>query len=212
MAYQGEYFVRRYGAAAAEDAPPIRRMLEMGVPVGAGTDATRVASYNPWVALYWLVTGRTVGGLGLTPDGSRLDRATALRLWTEGSAWFSNEEDRKGRIAPGQYADLAALDADYFSVPEEAIKAISAVLTMVGGRVVHGAQEFKDLAPPLPPVMPEWSPVRTYGGYQHSPLASARKATCSLHGHRHAHVPRVSPWADEGAGFFGTLGCNCFAF
>jgi predicted amidohydrolase YtcJ len=212
MAYQGEYFVRRYGAAAAEDAPPIRRMLEMGVPVGAGTDATRVASYNPWVALYWLVTGRTVGGLGLTPGGSRLDRATALRLWTEGSAWFSNEEDRKGRIAPGRYADLAALDADYFSVPEETIKAISAVLTMVSGRVVHGAQEFKDLAPPLPPVMPEWSPVRTYGGYQHSPLASARTATCSLHGHRHAHVPRVSPWAHDGAGFLGTLGCSCFAF
>ena len=212
MAYQGEHFVRRYGAAAAEDAPPIRRMLEMGVPVGAGTDATRVASYNPWVALYWLVTGRTVGGLGLTPGGSRLDRATALRLWTEGSAWFSNEETSKGRIALGRYADLAALDADYFSVAEENIKAISAVLTMVGGRVVHGDGEFKDLAPPLPRAMPDWSPVRTYGGYQHGPLAIARAADCGVHRHRHVHVPSVSTLADDGGGLFGTLGCSCFAF
>jgi predicted amidohydrolase YtcJ len=212
MAYQGEHFVRRYGAAAAEDAPPIRRMLEMGVPVGAGTDATRVASYNPWVALYWLVTGKTVGGLGLTPGGSRLDRSTALRLWTEGSAWFSNEQDRKGRITPGQYADLAALDADYFSVSDEAIKAITAVLTVVGGRVVHGDREFKDLAPPLPPAMPEWSPVRTYGGYQHGPSVSTRSAVCDLHGHRHTHVPHVSAWADDAGGLSGVLGCNCFAF
>src|SRR5207248_7005901 len=87
MAYQGEYFIDRYGAKAAEQTPPIRHMLDMGVPVGAGTDATRVASYNPWVALYWLVTGRTIGGLRLTADSARLDRTAALRLWTEGSAW-----------------------------------------------------------------------------------------------------------------------------
>ncbi|MBV8209970.1 MAG: amidohydrolase [Burkholderiaceae bacterium] len=210
MAYQGEHFVRRYGAAAAEDAPPIRRMLEMGVPVGAGTDATRVASYNPWIALYWLVTGKTVGGLGLTPGGSRLDRTTALRLWTEGSAWFSSEEDRKGRITQGQYADVAALDADYFSVPEESIKAITSVLTMVGGKVVHAAQEFKDLAPPLPPALPDWSPVRSYGGYQHSPAVNARAAVCGVHGHHHTHAPGAFPWT-EGR-LFGALGCSCFAF
>ena len=212
MAYQGEHFVRRYGAAAAEDAPPIRRMLEMGVPVGAGTDATRVASYNPWVALYWLVTGKTVGGLGLTPSGSRLDRITALRLWTEGSAWFSNEQDRKGRITPGQYADLAALDADYFSVLEEGIKSITAVLTVVGGRVVHGDREFKHLAPLLPPAMPEWSPVRTYGGYQHGPLVGARSPVCGVHGHRHTDTRHASAWADDAGGLSGVLGCSCFAF
>jgi len=212
MAYQGEHFVRRYGAAAAEDAPPIRRMLEMGVPVGAGTDATRVASYNPWVALYWLVTGKTIGGLGLTPGGSRLDRTTALRLWTEGSAWFSNEQATKGRVSAGRYADLVALDADYFSVPEEAIKAITSVLTIVGGKVVHGDREFKDLAPPLPPALPDWSPVRTYGGYQQSPVVNARAAVCDVHGHGHgrAHAPGAFPWVD--AGPFGVLGCSCFAF
>jgi len=122
MAYQGEHFVDRYGARAAEATPPVRRMLDMGVPVGAGTDATRVASYNPWVALYWLVTGRTVGGLRLTAESARLDRTTALRLWTEGSAWFSTEDGKKGRIAAGQFADLAVLGADYFSVPAEEIK------------------------------------------------------------------------------------------
>ena len=76
-------------------------MLAAGLPVGAGTDATRVASYNPWVSLWWLVSGRTVGGLELYPQANRLDRETALRLWTEGSAWFSSEAGHKGRIAPG---------------------------------------------------------------------------------------------------------------
>ena len=98
MAYQGEYFVERYGAKAAERTPPIRRMLEAGVPVGAGTDATRVASYNPWVSLSWLVTGKTLGGLTLYPSANRLDRETALRLWTEANTWFSNEEGKKGQI------------------------------------------------------------------------------------------------------------------
>ena len=212
MAYQGEYFVQRYGAKAAEQAPPIGRMLEMGVPVGAGTDATRVASYNPWVALYWLVTGKTIGGLRLSAGGSGLDRTTALRLWTEGSAWFSNEQTSKGRITPGQFADLVALDADYFSVPEESIKSIAAALTIVGGRVVHGDSEFKDLAPPLPPVMPDWSPVRSYGGYQHRSLASAPTASCHNHGHPHTHVQQVPGWPDDGGRFFGALGCSCFAF
>ena len=83
MAYQGEYFVARYGSRVAERSPPIRRMMAAGVPVGAGTDATRVASYNPWVSLSWLVTGQTIGGLSLYPAANRLDRETALRLWTE---------------------------------------------------------------------------------------------------------------------------------
>ena len=212
MAYQGEYFVARYGTKAAEEAPPIRRMLDMGVPVGAGTDATRVASYNPWVALYWLVTGRTVGGLRLTPDSARLDRTRALRLWTEGSAWFSTEEGKKGRIAPGQLADLAALDRDYFSVPEEDIKSLAAVLTIVDGRVVHGDQEFKNLAPPLPPVMPDWSPVRTYGGYQPAVARPTHATACSVHHHVHAPVSRVPIQPEDVRSFWGALGCGCFAF
>ena len=211
MAYQGEYFVERYGAKAAEETPPVRRMLDMGVPVGAGTDATRVASYNPWVALYWLVTGRTVGGLRLAAEAARLDRAAALRLWTEGGAWFSTEQGSKGRIAPGQFADLAALDRDYFSVSEDEIKSTVAVLTLVGGRVVHGDQEFKDLAPPPPPALPDWSPVRTYGGYRHT-AAAMTHARCTVHRHAHAAVARLPTRPEDASGFWGALGCGCFAF
>jgi hypothetical protein len=159
MAYQGEHFVARYGAAAAAETPPVRRMLAAGVPVGLGTDATRVASYNPWVALEWLVAGTTVGGLVLTPPEHRLDRTQALRLLTAGSAWFSGEEGTKGRLAPGALADFAVLSSDYFAVPEREIRAISSLLTVVGGRVVHGAGPFAELAPPLPPASPDWSPA-----------------------------------------------------
>src|SRR5918992_3139950 len=173
MAYQGEYFVDRYGAKQAERTPPIRRMLELGVPVGAGTDATRVSSYNPFVALYWLVTGKTVGGSALYPAGNRLDRAEALRLYTVGSSWFSTEEGKKGAIAPGQLADLAVLSADYFSVPEEQIKGLESVLTVVGGKVVYAAGEFERLSPPPLPISPDWSPVKHYGGYAQSHAAQA---------------------------------------
>src|SRR4030095_4917165 len=105
--YQGEYFVERYGARAAERTPPIRRIMAAGVQIGAGTDATRVASYNPWVSLSWLVTGRTVGGLSLYPASNLVDRETALRLWTEANTWFSTEQEKKGQIKAGQPADLA---------------------------------------------------------------------------------------------------------
>ena len=96
MAYQGEYFIQRYGAEAAARTPPIRSMLAAGLPVAAGTDATRVASYNPFIALYWLVTGRTVGGTSMYPERNRLDRMEALRLYTVSGTWFSNEEGSKG--------------------------------------------------------------------------------------------------------------------
>ena len=167
MAFGGEYFLERYGKAAAAHAPPIRKMLEMGIPVGAGSDGTRVASYNPWLALYWLVSGKTVGGTHILADENKLSRHAALRLFTVGSAWFSQEETVKGRIAPGLYADFALLTEDYFSVPEERIKNIESVLTVVGGDIVYAAAPFQDAAPPaLPPVSPAWSPVAHFGGYQ----------------------------------------------
>src|SRR5205807_1278625 len=75
MAYQGEYFINRYGAQAAQHTPPITKMLDMGIPVGAGTDATRVASFNPWVSLYWMAAGKTVGGTALYP------RRIASTVW-----------------------------------------------------------------------------------------------------------------------------------
>ena len=219
MAYQGEYFVERYGVQKAERTPPIRRMLEMGVPVGAGTDATRVASYNPWVALAWLVTGRTLGGLQLYPAANQLDRETALRLWTESNTWFSTEVGKKGQIKSGQLADLAVLSDDYFSVPGEAIQDITSVLTLVDGKTVYGDAEFKDLGPPLPPAMPDWSPVRTFGGYQKRADADQQRnytfaaacgcgTTCGVHGHTHAWGLSV-PTDDRS--FWGALGCSCWA-
>jgi predicted amidohydrolase YtcJ len=173
MAFGGEYFVERYGKDVARYAPPIRKMLEMGIPIGAGTDGTRVSSYNPWPSLYWLVSGKTVGGTQLFANDNKLSREEALRLFTVGSAWFSQEEDVKGRIAPGQYADFAVLSEDYFTVPEEQIKNIESVLTMVGGKVVYATEPFQDLAPPpLPPVSPAWSPVAHFGGYQNQKAES----------------------------------------
>jgi predicted amidohydrolase YtcJ len=167
MAFAGEYFVEGYGKDAASHAPSIRQMLEMGIPVGAGTDGTRVSSYNPWPSLYWLVSGKTVGGTPLFADDNTLSREEALRLFTVGSAWFSQEEDVKGRIAPGQYADFSVLSDDYFTVPEEQIKDIESVLTVVAGKIVYAAKPFENFAPPpLPAVSPDWSPVAHFGGYQ----------------------------------------------
>lgn len=167
MAYQGEYFVRRYGLEEARKRPPIRKMLQMGIPVGAGTDGTRVASYHPWTCLWWLVTGKTVGGLALNPEESeRLSREEALRLYTEGSAWFSREAEAKGVLAAGKLADFAVLSQDYFRVEADEIRQLESVMTVVGGQVVYGAGEYRPLAPELPPVSPSWSPVAHYGGYQ----------------------------------------------
>ncbi len=166
MAYAGEYFVERYGANKAKAAPPIKKMMEMGLPVGAGTDGTRVASYNPWSALYWLTTGKTVGGLQLSEPSNILSRPEALHLYTQGSAWVSKEEDVKGTLENGMFADFAILSDDYFSVPEEKIKDLSSVLTVVDGSVVYGAEEFEALTPELPEIIPDWSPVKYYGGYQ----------------------------------------------
>lgn len=236
MAFQGEYFVERYGAKAAQRTPPIRRMLEMGVPVGAGTDATRVANYNPWNSLYWLVTGKTLGGLSLYPERNCLSREEALRLYTSGSAWMSREQGTKGSIAAGQLGDLAVLSADYFSVPAEQIKGIQSNLTVVGGRIVFAAQPFEKLAPPALPVMPDWSPVMKFGGYgapgfysiaSHSTMdepaaAHASNCGCWMHEVRNAFAaltrptrrPRPlraasNPWGVQGV--FGS-GCECFVF
>jgi predicted amidohydrolase YtcJ len=219
MAFQGEYFVDRYGAQAASATPPIARMLAAGVPVGGGTDATRVASYNPWTALYWLVSGRTVGGLRLYESADRLSRDTALELWTSGSAWFSSEQGKKGRIAEGMLADLAVLSADFFSVPEEAIKSIESVLTVVGGKVVYAQAEFAALGPPPIPVLPDWSPVNTVGGHyrQAAPRTSPAlphqcKGACGVHAHAHDLARRSKVPVSSHGGFWGALGCSCFAF
>lgn len=215
MAFQGEYFVDRYGSKAAEQTPPIQRMLAEGVPVGAGTDATRVSSYNPWTSLYWLVSGKTVGGLALHPEG--LSRAVALELFTHGSAWFSSEQGKKGQLKVGQLADLIALNADFFSVEEEQVKWIESVLTVVGGKVVYATGEFGPLSPGEIPVMPDWSPVALVPGHwkPSAPLqASVHHCSgpCAVHAHQHDRVRASSVPISDYQGFWGAFGCSCFAF
>lgn len=227
MAYQGEYFVERYGAAAAIATPPVKRMLESGVKVSAGTDATRVASYNPWVSLSWLITGRTVGGLQLYPRGNCLDRDAALRMWTENVTWFSNEVGNKGQIKVGQLADLIVPDRDFFACPESEIADIASLLTMVGGKVVYGAGEFAPYdESALPPAMPDWSPVRTFGSFagwadrksagsqamlQHAALSCGCANQCNLHGHQHATAWSSTLPVSDLKSFWGALGCSCWA-
>ncbi len=180
MAYQGEYFAERYGKQAAEHSPPIHAMLKAGIPVGAGTDATRVASYNPWISLYWLTTGKTVGGMKLYPQKNLLSREQALKLWTTANTWFSNESGLKGEIKENFLADFAVLSADYFSVADEDIKNITSVLTVLGGKIVHGSDSFFYLSPKLPDPMPDWSPVRYFEGFQSKPFQNASFNPCCL--------------------------------
>jgi predicted amidohydrolase YtcJ len=213
MAYQGDDFVQRYGAQAASRTPPFKKMIQMGVPVGAGTDATRVASYDPWTALAWLTTGQTVGGTTLYDRQQCLDRETALGLYTRDNTWFSNELGRKGQIVAGQLADLALLSEDFLGVPDEVIRQIVSVLTVVDGKVVYGAGPFAHLDPPLPPAMPEWSPVRNGSRYWKDTrrvVTPALARNCSLHDHWHATHRQLRQTG--ASGFWGESGCSCWAF
>ena len=192
MAFQGEYFIRRYGREAAKAVPPIRKMLAAGLPVGAGTDGTRVASYHPWTCLSWLTTGQTVGGTQVTTPENLLSREEALRLYTQGSAWFSGEAEKKGTLAEGQFADLAVLSDDFMNCPAEQIRRIESVLTVCDGKIVYGAGDFASHNPPLPKVSPDWSPVGKYGGYTNTAPAA------------HTHTPVFG--AD---GRLWEMGCGC---
>lgn len=165
MYFQGEAYWKRYGAQTRQ-MPPIRTMLKMGIPVGLGTDGTRVSSYGPWPSIYWAVSGKTAGGLQVWQDKDRLSRHEALRLMTRGSAWMSGEEKVKGTLAVGQYADLVILPQDYFTMPVDGIRNLEAALTIVNGKVVYAGDAFGQYAPAAPAVSPEWSPVKFYGGYQ----------------------------------------------
>jgi len=194
--------------------------------VGGGTDATRVASYNPWLSLYWLVTGKTVGGTALYSEANRLSREEALMLYTKGSSWFSGESGKKGGIVIGQLADVTALTEDYMSVAEEKIKGIESVLTIVGGKIVYAVQEFQKLDPAPLPVLPDWSPIKVYGGYG-APLDTRKaaragvpmpqhqhNAECHHHGCAHAAhqlLAGIEAARNRYAEFWG-LGCDCFAF
>ncbi len=166
MAFQGEAFIKRYGKKAAENTPPIKDMIEMGIPIGMGSDATRVSSYNPWIGLYWLSTGKTIGGTKHQGDRNILDRVTALKLYTQGSAKLIKLDADRGILKENYLADFAILSDDYFSTADEKILDITSNVTVVNGEIVYADSIFKGLINPLPKAIPEWSPINFFGGYQ----------------------------------------------
>lgn len=166
MAFQGEAFIRRYGKKAAENTPPVKDMIEMGIPIGMGSDATRVSSYNPWIGLYWLSTGKTIGGTKHQGDRNVLDRVTALKLYTQGSAKLVKLDADRGILKENYLADFAILSDDYFSTADEKILDITSNVTVVNGEIVYADSIFKGLINPLPKAIPEWSPINFFGGYQ----------------------------------------------
>jgi predicted amidohydrolase YtcJ len=165
MYYQGELYKKMYGNPDHQ-IPPIKKMIRMGVPVGLGTDATRISTFNPWMCLHWATTGKTIGGYQFWQQQDVLTRFEALQLYTTGSAWVSGEEKLKGKIAKGQYADLVILNKDYFSIPVDDIRTIHSLLTIVNGKPVYGEGDYSTLNAAPPAVIPDWSPVKYYGGYQ----------------------------------------------
>lgn len=148
LALTGERNVEIWGEQKARNAPPLRTMIQSGVPLGAGSDAMRSANHSPMLSLWWLVTGRTVTGTRLRDPQQNASRAEALRMYTIGSAWLIADEKRRGSIEAGKLADLAVLNADYMTVPEEQIRYLEALLTMVGGRIVYAARPFAQLQGP----------------------------------------------------------------
>jgi len=145
MYFGGEQFLKQSGPDAAKRTPPVETARKIGVVVGAGTDAHRVASYNPFTALQWLLDSKTVGGVAMRGPEEIPSRIDALKFYTLGSAWFSFDEGKRGSLDVGKLADLAVLSADYLTVPVEKIGGLESELTMMGGKVVYAAGPFAGL-------------------------------------------------------------------
>ncbi|NEJ97362.1 amidohydrolase [Rhizobium ruizarguesonis] len=165
MALHGDGFIKTYGREKALETPRLRMLVDSGMPLAMTTDAFRAATFNPWVAVSWMVSGKSVSGSEILAEDNRLSRTEALKLFTNGAAWFMNTESEMGVIAPGYLADFVVLDRDYFTVSEDQIKSISSVLTIMDGEVVFGAQDYSALSPKLPEILPAWSPVKYLGSY-----------------------------------------------
>jgi predicted amidohydrolase YtcJ len=202
MSADGEAYVAKWGKEAAEDAPAVGRIKQMGVPFALGTDGNRAASHNPWVGIQWLVTGKTQGGLRHAADRNLMGREEALRSYSAAGAWMSHEEDKKGTLSVGKWADLAVLNGDYLNVPEDRISQLSSVLTMVGGKVVYGEGKYASLAPPTLKVSPDWLPISRYPGY-------AKSASIETGGRLAAALNQGVPTVIGEDGRSWALGCGC---
>jgi predicted amidohydrolase YtcJ len=145
MYFGGEDLVRRQGRDAARRIPPVVTGHRLGVAIGGGTDAHRVASYNPFTSLQWFLDGKTVAGTAIRGAEETPDRVTALRFYTLGSAWFSFDDDVRGSLEVGKLADMAVLSDDYMTVPLDEVGKIESLLTLLGGAVVYAAGDFAAL-------------------------------------------------------------------
>jgi len=203
MSADGEAYVAKWGKEAAEDAPAFGRIKQMGVPFALGTDGNRAASHNPWVGVQWLVTGKTQGGLRHAADRNLMSREEALRAYSAAGAWMSNEEDKKGTLSVGKWADLAVLSGDYLTVPEEQISQLSSVLTMGGGKVGYGEGKYASLALPALKVSPDWLPISRYPGYGKSASTESGVELAA------AALGQAMPTVIGEDGRSLTLGCGC---
>ena len=145
--FGGERLAREVGIEPARRLPPIATAMRLGLTVAGGTDAHRVSSYNPFVALQWYLDGTTIGGVQTRGEAEAPSRRQALEMYTRNSAFMANDDDKRGTLEPGKFADLAVLSSDYLTAPVKEIGKIRSVLTMVGGNVVYADQPFANLAP-----------------------------------------------------------------
>jgi predicted amidohydrolase YtcJ len=144
--FGGERLQKEVGVEAAKEMPRIATAMKLGLKVAAGTDAHRVSSYNPFVALQWYLDGTTIGGTPTRGDTQAPSRRQALEMYTSNSAFMANDDDKRGTLEAGKFADLAVLSADYLAAPVPEIGKIKSLLTMVGGKVVYASGPFADLA------------------------------------------------------------------
>jgi hypothetical protein len=144
--FGGERLQQEVGVEKARTLPPIATALRLGLTVTGGTDAHRVSSYNPFVSLQWYLDGTTIGGVKTRDDTEAPSRRQALEMYTRNSAFEANDDDRRGTLEPGKFADLAVLSSDYLTAPVKEIGKIKSVLTMVGGEVVYASGPFEKLA------------------------------------------------------------------
>lgn len=144
--FEGDVWPRVMGNDAALHAPPISEGIKAGLVIAGGTDGPRLAPYNPFVTLEWLVTGKTVKGTSIRSKQYSATREQALRIHTLNSAWMAGDENKRGTLEAGKWADLVVLSDDYLTVPENSISKIKALLTVVGGKVEHATGPFSEMA------------------------------------------------------------------
>jgi hypothetical protein len=145
LLYSGQIVLKVLGPEASRRAPPIETGLKMGLHVAGGTDSDQVAPYNPFVSLRWLLDGKVIDGTSMRGPDEIPTREEALRMYSINAAWFTFDEDKRGSLEPGKYADLAVLSDDYMTVPVDKIGALVSLLTLVGGKAVYGEGPFAAL-------------------------------------------------------------------